>query len=108
VKTYEQWLRRLLRFHQLRHPREMGSEEVNAFLSHLAVAEQVSASTQNQRDLALGWGEVMMPYALAKNTRMRQGNGPGSGCSPSRSDGTSQPLAPKDDTISIQAWCRKP
>ena len=48
VKTYEQWLRRFLRFHQLRHPREMGSEEVNAFLTHLAVEGQVSASTQNQ------------------------------------------------------------
>ena len=48
VKTYEQWLRRFLRFHQLRHPREMGSAEVNAFLTHLAVEGQVSASTQNQ------------------------------------------------------------
>jgi hypothetical protein len=25
-----QWLRRFLRFHKLRHPREMGSEDVNA------------------------------------------------------------------------------
>ena len=48
VKTYEQWLRRFLRFHQLRHPREMGSAEVNAFLTNLAVEGQVSASTQNQ------------------------------------------------------------
>jgi hypothetical protein len=48
VETYEQWLRRFLRFHQLRHPREMGSNEVNAFLTHLAVEGQVSASTQNQ------------------------------------------------------------
>jgi hypothetical protein len=48
VETDEQWLRRFLRFHQLRHPREMGSEEVNAFLTHLAVEGQVSASTQNQ------------------------------------------------------------
>ena len=48
METYEQWLRRFLRFHQLRHPREMGSEEVNAFLTHLAVEGQVSASTQNQ------------------------------------------------------------
>ena len=37
VATYEQWLRRFLRFHQLRHPREMGSAEVNAFLTNLAV-----------------------------------------------------------------------
>lgn len=53
VKAYEQWLRRFLRFHQLRHPREMVSDEVNAFLTHLAVKEQVSASTQNQALAAL-------------------------------------------------------
>ncbi len=53
VNTYEQWLRRFLRFHGRRHPREMGSAEVNAFLSHLAVELQVSASTQNQALAAL-------------------------------------------------------
>ncbi|MFM9048090.1 MAG: integron integrase [Cyanobium sp.] len=53
VKAYEQWLRRYLRFHGLRHPREMGSAEVNAFLTHLAVVEKVSASTQNQALAAL-------------------------------------------------------
>ena len=47
VNTYVQWLRRFLRFHQLRHPREMGSAEVNASVTHLAVEGQVSASTQN-------------------------------------------------------------
>ena len=53
MNTYEQWLRRFLRFHGRRHPREMGSAEVNAFLSHLAVELQVSASTQNQALAAL-------------------------------------------------------
>ena len=53
VDTYEQWLRRFLRFHRPRHPREMGSAEVNAFLTHLAVDGQVSASTQNQALSAL-------------------------------------------------------
>jgi len=53
VATDEQWLRRFLRFHQRRHPREMGSAEVNAFLTHLAVEGQVSASTQNQALSAL-------------------------------------------------------
>ena len=48
IDTYERWLRRFLRFHQLRHPREMGGPEINAFLTHLAVEERVSASTQNQ------------------------------------------------------------
>ena len=53
VKTYEQWLRRYLRFHNMRHPREMGNVEVNAFLSHLAVDMNVSPSTQNQALAAL-------------------------------------------------------
>ena len=35
------------------YPPEMGSEEVNASLSHLAVEGQVSASTQNQALSAL-------------------------------------------------------
>jgi integron integrase len=53
VATYEQWLRRYLRFHRMRHPREMGEAEINAFLSHLATEERVSASTQNQALAAL-------------------------------------------------------
>ena len=53
VQAYGQWLRRFLRFHDLRHPREMGPEEVKAFLTHLAVERQVSPSTQNQALSAL-------------------------------------------------------
>jgi site-specific recombinase XerD len=53
VNTYEHWLRRFLRFHGLRHPRTMGSAEVNAFLTHLAVELKVGPSTQNQALAAL-------------------------------------------------------
>ena len=53
ISTYVQWLRRFLRFHEMRHPREMGEAEINAFLSHLATKENVSASTQNQAVAAL-------------------------------------------------------
>lgn len=53
VATYEQWVRRFLRFHGLQHPREMGSTEVNTFLTHLAVEQRVSPSTQNQALAAL-------------------------------------------------------
>ena len=53
VKTDEQWLRHDLRFHRLRHPREMGSAEVNAFQSPLTVEKQVSASMRNQALAAL-------------------------------------------------------
>lgn len=53
VQAYDQWLQRFLRFHGLRHPREMGSEAVNAFLRHLAVDRKVSPSTQDQALAAL-------------------------------------------------------
>jgi hypothetical protein len=63
----------------------MGSVEVNAFLTHLAVEGRVSASTQNQArtallflyrellerdlDLEAGWGAVVLPHALERKYR---------------------------------------
>jgi len=47
------WARRFILFHGKRHPQEMGGVEVEAFLTHLAVDRQVSASTQNQAKAAL-------------------------------------------------------
>jgi integron integrase len=47
-KTYIHWIRRYIKFHRFRHPREMGGPEVEDFLTNLAVKNQVSASTQNQ------------------------------------------------------------
>ena len=46
--AYPYWIRRFIHFHGLRHPREMGAVQVEAFLSHLATEGRVSASTQNQ------------------------------------------------------------
>ena len=40
-------------FHAKRHPRDMGTTEIEAFLTHLAVAGKVLASTQNQAKSAL-------------------------------------------------------
>ncbi|MFM6408663.1 MAG: site-specific integrase [Microcystis sp.] len=42
------WIKRYLLFHQKKHPREMGGEEIRAFLTHLAVDKNVAAATQNQ------------------------------------------------------------
>ncbi|MGZ8222892.1 MAG: integron integrase [Methylobacter sp.] len=50
---YVQWIKRFILFHNKRHPQEMGTAEVEAFLTHLAVDGQVSASTQNQALSAL-------------------------------------------------------
>jgi integron integrase len=47
-EAYVQWIRRFILFHNKRHPREMGTEEVTQFLSDLAVNHHVAASTQNQ------------------------------------------------------------
>lgn len=47
-EAYVAWLRRFIRFHRLRHPRELGANEINAFLTSLAVESGLSASTQNQ------------------------------------------------------------
>ena len=47
------WIRRYVIFHHVRHPLEMGAQEVGAFLTHLAVEGRVAASTQNQALSAL-------------------------------------------------------
>lgn len=52
-RTYVYWAKFFVRFHRMRHPREMGAAEVEAFLSYLASERKVSASTQNQAKAAL-------------------------------------------------------
>jgi site-specific recombinase XerD len=47
-KTHIQWAKRYIHFHHKRHPTEMGVPEIEAFLTHLAQAANVSASTQKQ------------------------------------------------------------
>lgn len=52
-KTYVGWVRRFVKFHGMRHPRELKSEDVQAFLSFLATDRGVAAATQNQAASAL-------------------------------------------------------
>jgi integrase len=52
-ETYLYWIKRYILFHNKRHPKDMGDEEIRAFLFHLAEKEQVAASTQNQAFSAL-------------------------------------------------------
>jgi len=47
------WIKTYIRFHELRHPRDMGQAEVEQFLSYLANARRVSASTHKQALAAL-------------------------------------------------------
>lgn len=52
-ESYLRWVREYVRFHNRRHPREMGAPEITAFLNDLALRRHVSASTQNQALCAL-------------------------------------------------------
>jgi integron integrase len=52
-KVYLYWVRFFIRWHQLKHPRDMGAPEVEAFLSMLATERKVSVSTHNQALSAL-------------------------------------------------------
>jgi integron integrase len=46
--AYVHWIRRFIVFHRRRHPRDLGAQEISAFLTALAVDHHVAASTQNQ------------------------------------------------------------
>src|SRR4051812_4800298 len=52
-EAYVDWIKRFILFHGKRHPKQMGESEVTAFLTDLAVARKVAASTQNQALSAL-------------------------------------------------------
>jgi integron integrase len=51
-QAYCDWIRRFINFHG-KHPSSLGAAEVEAFLTSLAVARRVAASTQNQAKSAL-------------------------------------------------------
>src|SRR5687767_12052408 len=47
-KVYEYWVRWFVRWHGMKHPKDMGPVEIEAFLGMLATARRVSPSTHNQ------------------------------------------------------------
>lgn len=51
-KAYLDWAERYIRFHGIRHPKDMGRIEIEAYLTHLSKTG-VSASTQNQAMAAI-------------------------------------------------------
>jgi integron integrase len=52
-EAYVYWVRRFIRYHGKRHPRELGPTELSQFLSSLATEQGCSASTQSQALSAL-------------------------------------------------------
>ena len=56
IRTEEQylhWIKRYILFQGKRHPKDMGAAQIEAFLSNLAEAEKVSASTLIASDVML-------------------------------------------------------
>ncbi|MDD5114699.1 MAG: integron integrase [Methylobacter sp.] len=52
-QSYVDWIKRYIYFHDKTHPKDLGAQDIEAFLTHLAVAGKVAASTQNQAKSAL-------------------------------------------------------
>jgi len=52
-ESYVKWIKRFILFHNRRHPRDLGRAEIEAFLTHLALEQNVAASTQNQAFAAI-------------------------------------------------------
>ena len=47
-RTYVHWIKCYIFFHKKKHPIDMGKNEIEEYLSSLAVEKNVSAGTQNQ------------------------------------------------------------
>ena len=47
-EAYLRWIVRYIRFNGTSHPKEMGKEEIERFLSSLAVERNVAAAARNQ------------------------------------------------------------
>ncbi|MBX3695097.1 MAG: phage integrase N-terminal SAM-like domain-containing protein [Steroidobacteraceae bacterium] len=73
-RSYLDWIRRYIRYHGSRHPRELGPGHIESFLSMLATESHVSESTQNQALSAL----------LTHRQVFRKSTCPGSTRSPAR------------------------
>jgi len=52
-QTYMDWIKRYILFHNKRHPKDMGEQEIRQFIVHLAAERKVAASTQNQATSAI-------------------------------------------------------
>lgn len=76
-RTYLHWIMRYIRFSKRRHPKDMGREDVEAFLNHLAVEATVAPSTQRTALNALmylytkfyGRDPEQLSFSYAKPTR---------------------------------------
>jgi integron integrase len=64
-RSYVEWIRRFILFHNKRHPKDMGKAEIESFLSYLVLQRNVAASTQNQ-----AFNAILFLYDQVLETRM--------------------------------------
>jgi site-specific recombinase XerD len=95
-KTYVHWAKRYILFHNKRHPAEMGTPEIEAFLAYLAQERHVAASTQNQALSAL-----LFLYKKCIATRCRSA----SKCGSCRANGNRIPFGTCDH-LRVRAYPR--
>lgn len=77
-EAYVGWIKRYIKFHNLKHPKNMSAKEVSEFLTSLAVDLDVAPSTQNQalcsvvflynEVLKLPFGDLDFRYARKHQT----------------------------------------
>ena len=54
-QSYCYWIKYFIRYHNLKHPQQLGPDDVKTFLTYLAVQRNVAAATQNQALNALNF-----------------------------------------------------
>lgn len=71
-KTYFFRIRRFILFHGKKHPADMGTKQIQEFLTHLAVERNVAAATQNHAR----WFRIgpCLPYATSLPCKRKQWN----------------------------------
>jgi integron integrase len=78
-KAYVDWIKRYILYHNKRHPKFMGAEEIQAFITYLATEREVATSTQNQALSAILYlynvvleKEVSLPLDLIRPVRPKR------------------------------------
>ena len=73
-KSYVNWIKRYIIFHNKQHPKEMGEKEIEEFLTHLAVEENVAASPQNQalNEINFNFADTIKPLPKTQTTEPKQ------------------------------------
>ena len=60
IETYLIWIKAYIYFHQKKHPIQMGDIEVEAYLNHLVLKNDVAAATQSTALNALAFFHFLM------------------------------------------------